>query len=146
MKINGKNAGVSVPVFSLRSKNGFGIGEFNDLKRLADWCYSTGLKIIQILPINDTISSLGLQDSYPYKSISVKALNPASSLVRVIDARTGNFMPDITEISLFSMQGKKILSLPNTSQFDVSSLPNAPYIVKISTSNTPPVYLKLLKQ
>lgn len=76
MKINGKNAGVSVPVFSLRSKNGFGIGEFNDLKRLADWCYSTGLKIIQILPINDTISSLGWQDSYPYKSISVKALNP----------------------------------------------------------------------
>ena len=72
--------------------------------------------------------------------------NPASSLVCVIDARTGSLMPDITEISVFSMQGKKMLSLSNASHFNVSSLPNAPYIVKISTANSSPTYLKLLKR
>ena len=70
------NAGVAVPVFSLRSEDGCGIGEFLDLKKLADWCVMTGLKMIQILPINDTTTDGGWGDSYPYKSISTKALHP----------------------------------------------------------------------
>ncbi len=49
-----KGAGVAIPVFSLRSENSFGVGEFTDLKLLADWAKRTGLKLIQILPINDT--------------------------------------------------------------------------------------------
>jgi len=69
-------AGVAVPVFSLRSNDSFGIGEFNDLKKLADWCVVTGLKLIQILPINDTTTDGGWGDSYPYKSMSTKALHP----------------------------------------------------------------------
>ena len=69
-------AGVAVPVFSLRSDESFGIGEFNDLKKLADWCVMTGLKLIQILPVNDTTTDGGWNDSYPYKSISTKALHP----------------------------------------------------------------------
>ena len=32
-----KGAGVAIPVFSLRSKKSFGVGEFTDLKLLADW-------------------------------------------------------------------------------------------------------------
>ncbi|MBQ2499724.1 MAG: 4-alpha-glucanotransferase, partial [Bacteroidales bacterium] len=69
-------AGVAVPVFSLRSEDSCGIGEFLDLKKLADWCVMTGLKLIQILPINDTTTDGGWSDSYPYKSISTKALHP----------------------------------------------------------------------
>ena len=69
-------AGVAVPVFSLRSDDSCGIGEFLDLKKLADWCVMTGLKLIQILPINDTTTDGGWSDSYPYKSISTKALHP----------------------------------------------------------------------
>ena len=44
--------------------------------KLADWCVMTGLKLIQILPINDTTTDGGRSDSYPYKSISTKALHP----------------------------------------------------------------------
>ncbi|MBO7468835.1 MAG: 4-alpha-glucanotransferase, partial [Bacteroidales bacterium] len=69
-------SGVAVPVFSLRSDESCGIGEFLDLKKLADWCVATGLKMIQILPINDTTTDGGWDDSYPYKSISTKALHP----------------------------------------------------------------------
>ena len=70
------HAGVAVPVFSLRSEDSCGIGEFLDLKKLADWCVMTGLKLIQILPINDTTTDGGWSNSYPYKSISTKALHP----------------------------------------------------------------------
>lgn len=69
-------SGVAVPVFSLRSDESCGIGEFLDLKKLADWCVATGLKMIQILPINDTTTDGGWDDSYPYKSINTKALHP----------------------------------------------------------------------
>lgn len=69
-------AGVAIPVFSLRSENSLGIGEFADLKPLGDWANSVGLKLIQILPINDTTSSHDWTDSYPYSAISVFALHP----------------------------------------------------------------------
>jgi 4-alpha-glucanotransferase len=71
-----KGAGVAIPVFSLRTKSSFGIGEFADLKLLVDWARSTGLKLIQILPVNDTIANHNWTDSYPYAAISAFALHP----------------------------------------------------------------------
>lgn len=71
-----KGTGVAIPVFSLRSKNSFGIGEFTDLKLLADWAKKTGINLIQILPINDTSASFDKFDSYPYSAISAFALHP----------------------------------------------------------------------
>ncbi|MEI6178014.1 MAG: 4-alpha-glucanotransferase [Verrucomicrobiota bacterium] len=71
-----RGAGVAIPVFSLRGEQGLGVGEFADLKPLADWAAGVGLKLIQILPINDTTSSHDWTDSYPYSAISVFALHP----------------------------------------------------------------------
>ena len=71
-----RGAGVAVPVFSLRGAKSLGVGEFADLKPLADWAQGVGLKLIQILPINDTTSSHDWRDSYPYSAISVFALHP----------------------------------------------------------------------
>ncbi|MDA0990297.1 MAG: 4-alpha-glucanotransferase, partial [Verrucomicrobia bacterium] len=71
-----RGAGVAIPVFSLRSETGLGVGEFGDLKRLADWAHQTGIRLIQILPINDTVATHTWVDSYPYAAISVFALHP----------------------------------------------------------------------
>jgi 4-alpha-glucanotransferase len=71
-----RGAGVAIPVFSLRSEAGCGVGEFADLKAMGDWAASVGLKMLQILPINDTTSSRTWTDSYPYSAISVFALHP----------------------------------------------------------------------
>jgi 4-alpha-glucanotransferase len=73
---NWNGAGVAIPVFSLRSENSFGVGEFADLKPFADWCKRVGLKLIQILPINDTSATHTWLDSYPYAAISAFALHP----------------------------------------------------------------------
>lgn len=74
--INWKGAGVAIPVFSLRRNNGFGTGEFTDIKLLADWAKETGLKLIQLLPVNDTTNTHLDKDSYPYSAISAFALHP----------------------------------------------------------------------
>jgi len=71
-----RGAGVAVPLFSLRTEHSFGVGEFADLKTLADWGKKTGLKLIQLLPINDTSATGTWKDSYPYAAISAFALHP----------------------------------------------------------------------
>ncbi len=71
-----KGSGIAIPVFSLRSNNSFGIGEFADIKLLIDWASQTGLKLIQLLPVNDTTATYTWKDSYPYSAISAFALHP----------------------------------------------------------------------
>ena len=71
-----KGTGVSIPVFSLRSSKSFGVGEFADIKLLIDWAKKTGLKMIQLLPVNDTTAHKNWHDSYPYAAISAFALHP----------------------------------------------------------------------
>lgn len=71
-----RGAGVAIPVFSLRTKHSMGVGEFTDLKTLADWAASVGMKMIQLLPVNDTTVNHSWTDSYPYAPISVFALHP----------------------------------------------------------------------
>ncbi len=71
-----KSTGVAIPVFSLRSTEGFGVGEFADLIPLIDWAKKVGLRMIQILPINDTVKTHTFTDSYPYSCVSVFALHP----------------------------------------------------------------------
>lgn len=79
-----KGAGTAIPVFSLRSQEGWGIGEFRDLEKLTDWTVEAGLQMIQTLPVNDTIARHTWNDSYPYAAISVFALHPAYINVRQI--------------------------------------------------------------
>ena len=71
-----RGAGVAVPVFSLRTEDGFGVGEFNDIKKLVDWAEKTGQNVIQLLPVNDTTMTHKWQDSYPYNAVSSFALHP----------------------------------------------------------------------
>ncbi len=73
---NWRAAGVAIPVFALRTKTGTGVGEFADIRKLVDWSVITGNKVIQVLPVNDTIASHTWIDSYPYAGISVFALHP----------------------------------------------------------------------
>jgi 4-alpha-glucanotransferase len=71
-----KHAGTAIPVFSLRSENSWGIGDFEDLKLMATWAEKTGQRVLQILPVNDTTMYHNWIDSYPYGGISVMALHP----------------------------------------------------------------------
>ncbi len=71
-----RGAGVAIPVFSLRSEQDFGIGDFYDLMPLIDWAASTGQNFVQILPINDTTMTGTWTDSYPYNANSTFALHP----------------------------------------------------------------------
>ena len=71
-----KGAGTAIPVFSIRSEEDCGVGDFIDLKKMVDWCKITGQKVLQVLPINDTTKIGTWLDSYPYSANSTFALHP----------------------------------------------------------------------
>lgn len=82
----GRRAGVAVPLFSLRSRAGWGIGEFRDLPRLADWCAHAGLSVVQVLPLNEMPPG----ETSPYSAMTGMALDP---IYLAIDA-----VPDCAEV------------------------------------------------
>lgn len=63
--------GFCIPLFSIHTKNSYGIGEYLDLIPLIDWCKSLNMDTIQLLPLNETGN-----DPSPYNSISAYALDP----------------------------------------------------------------------
>ncbi|HSN59671.1 MAG TPA: 4-alpha-glucanotransferase, partial [Ferruginibacter sp.] len=71
-----KGAGVNIPVSSLKSENSWGVGDFTDLNLLTDISKATGIRLIQLLPINDTTATHTNKDSYPYSAVSAFALHP----------------------------------------------------------------------
>lgn len=71
-----RGTGVAIPIFSLKSENSFGVGDFSDLKGMIDWAVNTNQQVVQILPINDTTMTHTWTDSYPYNSISIYAFHP----------------------------------------------------------------------
>lgn len=81
-----KLAGTLVPVFSLRTKGSFGVGDFGDLKTMVDYVAQTHQHVLQILPVNDTTTTHTWTDSYPYSCISVFALHPQYADLRQLPA------------------------------------------------------------
>ena len=47
-------AGVFVPVFAIRTEQDLGIGDGSGLMEMLQWCGSKHLRVLQILPINET--------------------------------------------------------------------------------------------
>ncbi len=92
-----RRSGVLAPLFSLYSANSSGIGEFPDLKLLADWCVKCGMSIIQLLPLNDT----GF-DFAPYSCQTTFALEP---MYLRLDDITGVNIPDF-ERDISAIKGK----------------------------------------
>lgn len=71
-----KGAGVNIPVSALKTEHSWGVGEFTDLHLLTDISKEAGLRMIQLLPINDTTATHTNKDSYPYSAVSAFALHP----------------------------------------------------------------------
>ena len=69
---NPRHAGVLVPLFSLASTASWGIGEISDIARLADWLTASGLRTLQLLPVNE----LGASETSPYSALSAMAIDP----------------------------------------------------------------------
>ncbi|MDO5572088.1 MAG: 4-alpha-glucanotransferase [Bacteroidales bacterium] len=112
-----KFAGLSVPVFSLKSESDYGIGEFTDLIKLVDFCKEIGMSFIQILPINDTTITQTWLDSYPYKANSTFALHPI-----YINLGKAGRLSDADKMKVYRREGDYLNSIENIDYEAVSNL------------------------
>ncbi|MEG1663921.1 MAG: 4-alpha-glucanotransferase [Mucinivorans sp.] len=112
-----RGAGVAIPVFSLRSENSCGIGEFADLMPMADWVHRTGQRVVQILPVNDTTKNFTWRDSYPYSTISTFALHPLYLNLK----KMGSLKNEKLALEIES-EGKRLNSLETVDYEGVSKL------------------------
>ncbi len=110
-------AGTLVPVFSLRSAGGCGVGDFGDLYNMVEWVNKTGQRVLQILPINDTTQSGTWQDSYPYNAISIFALHP-----QYIDLRQLPKLKDKVLLKQLERERKELNALPQIDYERVNAL------------------------
>ncbi|MBU2221903.1 MAG: 4-alpha-glucanotransferase, partial [Candidatus Omnitrophica bacterium] len=100
-----KRSGVTVPLFSVFSKDSTGIGDLNDLKLLIDWCVYTGNSIIQLLPMNDVGSTF-----CPYDSVTSFGLEPLYISLDLLSSELGlNILKDIDKIrKMFPMPRQRV--------------------------------------
>ncbi len=69
---NGRLSGLLLPVFSLRSRTDFGIGNFGAMEGLFRWMNEARQKVLMVLPLLPTAPG----DSSPYATRSAFGLNP----------------------------------------------------------------------
>ncbi len=65
-------SGVLLPLFSLRSRSDFGVGDFGSFSGLFEWMEQAGQKLLMLLPLLPTAAG----DSSPYSTRSAFGLNP----------------------------------------------------------------------
>lgn len=100
-------AGVTIPLFSIRTEESFGVGDLGDLKQLTDWAYAMGMKAIQLLPIFDTTTTHTWSDSHPYNCISLHALHP-----HYIDLNALGQIDDNETVVRYNRQRRELNALP----------------------------------
>jgi 4-alpha-glucanotransferase len=100
-------AGVAIPVFSLRSEHSYGVGDFGDLRRFVDWAVATGMKFIQLLPVNDTTTDGRWHDSYPYNIVSMFALHP-----HYVDLEAAGTLRSKAQMTKFLRRRQELNALP----------------------------------
>ena len=120
-----RGAGVAIPVFSLRSKKSFGIGEFSDIPLMVDWAAKTGQCFLQLLPVNDTTMNRNWHESYPYNAITCFALNPMYIRLEEVGVLT-----DKEAMKEFRKQQKELNKLPQV-DFDAVVIAKWDYLHRI---------------
>jgi 4-alpha-glucanotransferase len=65
-------AGVTVPLFSLRTERSWGIGEIGDLPPFAEWMQKVGIRLVQLLPLGEISGG----ETSPYAALTAFGIDP----------------------------------------------------------------------
>ena len=103
---NVRRAGISVPLFSLRSRRSWGIGEIGDIPGVAEWLRSAHQSVLQILPLNE----LAPGESSPYSALSAMAIDPRYISIGRLEEAAGLEMTWRHEIEAVGCSERAILA------------------------------------
>src|SRR5215208_1931078 len=67
-----RRAGALIPLFSIPSARSWGLGEIGDIAAIVRWLEAAGIRILQLLPINEMPPG----ETSPYSALSAMAIDP----------------------------------------------------------------------
>jgi 4-alpha-glucanotransferase len=67
-----RRAGVLIPLFSIRGRGGWGLGEIPDLVAMAGWAARSGIRVVQMLPVCAVTGG----ETSPYSAATAFAIDP----------------------------------------------------------------------
>lgn len=91
-------SGVTIPLFSVRTRNDWGIGQITDLPACAAWLHQAGQRLVQVLPTQE----LSTGETSPYGALSAFAIDPIYISVPAI--------PDLDEAAIAKRLGPEGLA------------------------------------
>ena len=68
-----RRAGVLIPLFSVRTRTGWGLGEIPDVVAMARWAAPAGIRVVQMLPV----CAVSGGETSPYSAATAFAIDPA---------------------------------------------------------------------
>jgi 4-alpha-glucanotransferase len=71
-KTQRRRAGVLIPLFSIRTGSGWGLGEIPDLVAMARWSNQAGIRVVQMLPV----CAVSGGETSPYSASTAFAIDP----------------------------------------------------------------------
>jgi 4-alpha-glucanotransferase len=109
-----RQSGVVVPLFSLVSTGGWGIGELADLPMVSRWLMVAGQSIVQILPINE----MPPIETSPYSAMTAMALDP----IYITMIQVPDFAGLGAELALDGAEQSEIKRLRQLPRIDYASI------------------------
>src|SRR5689334_3863158 len=91
-------SGVTIPLFSVRTRGDWGIGQITDLPTCAAWLLRAGQRLVQVLPTQE----LSQGETSPYGALSAFAIDPIYIDVAAI--------PDLDAASIAKRLGEEGLA------------------------------------
>jgi 4-alpha-glucanotransferase len=98
-----RRAGISVPLFSLRSSRSWGLGEIGDIPLFAQWMRPAGLSALQLLPLNELAPS----ECSPYSALSAMAIDPQFISVWMMEDAAG--CEELWSAEVETVRGSRII-------------------------------------
>src|SRR5215213_1139190 len=109
-----RQSGVVVPLFSLVSNHGWGIGEFGDLPMFARWLLEAGQSMVQILPIHE----MPPIETSPYSAMTAMALDP----IYITMSQVADFSGIGAELALDAAEQSEVKRLRQLHRIDYRSI------------------------
>lgn len=94
-------------------------------------CYHIGDNLIYLNPVFNACDIDDIEENKVDNSVSIYP-NPANSMIKILNDNNLN----ITSIEIIDLTGRTVLTSDNTTDIDVSSLPEGQYFVKIIGETT----------
>jgi 4-alpha-glucanotransferase len=106
-----RQAGVVLPLFAIRSRRDWGVGQLTDLSACAEWLATAGQRLVQVLPPH----TLSAGETSPYGALTAFGLDPIYIDVEAVEDLDGATIATVLDAGESQGEGRSALAAARAS-------------------------------